>query len=82
MKQPGWAKGCPEAYAEYCAAQDDLRRIVRNPLKQSRVGVLLARAWTAGQNSIAEQERNWRAECEGKSTRVETSDSGEQEASA
>lgn len=71
--QPGWARDCPEAYEEYCNASDALRRIVRNPLKQLRVAVLLARAWTAGQNSIAEMERNRKTE----PPKVEMTDTGE-----
>lgn len=57
---PDWAKRCPHAYLRYLSAHQDLRRELESAGAPAavidRTSVLLAHAWTAGAESVKEQD--------------------------
>ena len=56
---PKWAESCPKAYGDYLAAHADLDLLLKNSRVSKdvriRAGVCMARAWTAGQDSVSEK---------------------------
>lgn len=58
-ERPKWAEECPVAYAHYIEAMQELEKIV--PVAAIAVArVMMAYAWTAGQDSVTEKARTRR----------------------
>jgi hypothetical protein len=56
-RRPMWAESCPQAYDNYAELCDEMAELVPKEIL-AQCAVMLARAWTYGQDSVAESKSN------------------------